>query len=221
LSTAPLPPQIVVLAGTNGAGKSSVAGQALRQAGSEYFNPDEATRRFRERYPELPLEEANSRAWRLGRLLLHQVIERRLRFAFETTLGGRTFAGLLMKAANVGIPVRVWYVGLQSPELHIARVRARVARGGHDVSEARIRSRYHSSRTNLMTLLPHLAELQLHDNSREADPASGGRPAPMLVLHVKGGRIVDGCSLSDVPGWARPIVQTALNTYGPPEAERP
>jgi predicted ABC-type ATPase len=69
--------------------------------------------------------------------------------------------------------VRVWYVGLSSPELHIARVRARVAKGGHDIPEPRIRERYDASRLNLIRLLPRLSELWVYDNSVEADPDAG------------------------------------------------
>ena len=78
-----------------------------------------------------------------------------------------------MHAANVGLPVRMWYVGLRDPDLHVQRVRARVARGGHDIPEATIRQRYDDSRTNLIRLLPHVAELKLYDNSLEADPHRG------------------------------------------------
>lgn len=204
-------PQIIVLAGVNGAGKSSVAGVALRSRGADYFNPDEATRRFRDLDPALSLEEANSRAWQSGLRLLRRAINERLRFAFETTLGGRTITGLLMKAANVGIPVRMWYVGLTSPDLHVKRVRSRVARGGHDIPEARVRERYDTSRQNLIALLPHLTELKLYDNSRDGDPASGGRPRPLLVLHMNAGVLVDACPPHSVPDWAKPIVQAVIS----------
>jgi predicted ABC-type ATPase len=207
-------PEIVVLAGTNGAGKSSVAGAALREVGGDYFNPDEVARRLRDADPELSRWEANSRAWHIGRHLLERAIEQRFRFVFETTLGGRTITGLLLKAANVGLPVRIWYVGLDSVGRHLARVRARVARGGHPIPEERIRERYDTTRENLVRLLPHLTELKLYDNSREGDPAEGVPPEPLLVLHVKEGRMLNSCPMPDVPGWARPIVQRAVQTYG-------
>lgn len=171
-------------------------------------------RRLRDADPGLSRWEANSRAWHFGRHLLERAIERRFRFAFETTLGGRTIAGLLLKAANVGLPVRVWYVGLDSVERHLARVSARVAHGGHPIPEDQIRERYDASRKNLVRLLPHLTELVLYDNSREGDPATGVPPRPLLILHVKEGRVLDSCPLPDVPGWARPIVRRAIHTYG-------
>ena len=101
-----------------------------------------------------------------------------------------TITGLLERAAARGIEVRVWYVGLSSPELHIARVRARVAKGGHDIPEPRIRERYDASRLNLIRLLPSLTELWVYDNSVEADPDAGVAPEPRLVLHLRRGTIV-------------------------------
>lgn len=208
--SAPPAPEIIVLAGTNGAGKSSIVGAALRELDADYFNPDEATQRFLEQHPDMSLEDANVRAWRLGRRLLSRAIEHRQRFAFETTLGGWTMTGLLLKAANVGMPVRIVYVGLESADLHVRRVRVRVRWGGHDIPEERIRQRYTGSRRNLLRLVPHLAELRVLDNSADADPATGARPEPKLIVHLKSGRLAFLCPLDEVPSWAKPIVQATL-----------
>ena len=202
--------RIYVIAGTNGAGKSSVAGEAFLAAGSEYFNPDEATRRILQCNRGLSLQEANSAAWRLGKGLLERAIAERATFAFETTLGGRTITSLLEQAASSGIDVRIWYVGLSSPELHIQRVRSRVARGGHDIPEEKIRERYHQSRLNLIRLLPHVTELLLYDNSEEADPSAGARPRPKLLLHLFRGEVLALCSLAEVPDWAKPIMVATI-----------
>jgi len=199
-----------VLAGVNGAGKSSVLGAALRSNDADYFNPDEVAGRFRDAEPGLPADEATARAWHVGRLLLERAIAERKRFALETTLGGRTITGLLLKAANVGLPVRIFYIGLESADLHVRRIRARVRRGGHDIPEQRIRQRYASSRANLVRLIPHLEELRVLDNSAEGDPVTGIRPEPRSILHLKAGRLLDLCPLADVPTWAKPIVQAAL-----------
>lgn len=205
-------PTIYVLAGTNGAGKSSIAGAAFRQDGAEYFNPDEVARKVVAANPVLTLEQANSIAWHEGRRLLECAIERKLDLAFETTLGGNTIAALLQRAAETGLDVRIWYAGLSSPELHIARVRARVAKGGHDIPESKIRERYDQSRANLIDLLPWLTSLRLYDNSEEGDPATVG-PRPKLILHVDEGRIVQVLPIDEVPRWAQPIVTAALETF--------
>jgi predicted ABC-type ATPase len=204
------PAQIHVLAGVNGAGKSSIIGATIRDKGGEYYNPDEAARAIRAANPGLGQTEANAAAWEQGRTLLQRAIDGGLDFTFETTLGGNTMPALLAEAARRGIEVRVFFVGLDSPEAHIERVRQRVRTGGHDIPEADIRRRYRHSLINLVTLLPALTELRVYDNSATADPATGQAPQPVLVLHLQRGRIVGPSDLTATPAWAKPIVAAAL-----------
>jgi predicted ABC-type ATPase len=206
--------RIFVLAGTNGAGKSSIVGATIRASDAEYFNPDEAAAAIRGASPGMTGAEANSQAWLEGKRLLERAIAEQLDFAFETTLGGNTITHLLEQALDAGMEVRIWYVGLSSPELHIARVRARVAKGGHDIPEGDIRKRYDRGRLNLIQLLPRLTELRVYDNSDEADPSSGVAPAPKLVLHLDGGRIMNAGALASTPDWAKPIVAAAMKLAG-------
>ena len=204
-------PRIYVLAGTNGAGKTSIGGAMLLDQGVEYFNPDDAAARIRKANPQISQEQAQSAAWHEGKRLLERAITARLDYAFEATLGGNTMPALLKRAAASGIEVRIWYVGLDSPELHIARVRARAARGGHDVPEERIRERYARSLLNLLRLMPRLTELRLYDNSREADPHAGATPEPTSILHLNRGKLATVCNLPSTPAWAKPAVLAALN----------
>jgi predicted ABC-type ATPase len=204
-----------VLAGTNGAGKSSLMGAMFERVGETYFNPDSAARRIRDANPGITLAQANSAAWHQGKRLLEHAITHRLRFAFETTLGGKTITDLLDQALTAGIAVRIWYVGLAGPEIHIARVRARVEKGGHDIPEAAIRQRYHHSRLNLIRLLPRLTELRVFDNSAEGDPHANIAPTPRLLLHWRNGTIVASGDLAQTPEWAKPILAAALTLVGP------
>ena len=203
-------PRLYLLVGVNGAGKSSIAGAMFRAAGSDYYNPDEAARALMAANPGLDQVRANSVAWQQGKRLLERAISERLDFALETTLGGNTIPRLLAEAAAAGIEVRIWYVGLASPEAHIERVHQRVRLGGHDIPEADIRRRWRHSRLNLVQLLPVLTELRVYDNSTLADPNAGKAPRPVLVLHVERGRIVGPDDLSSTPDWAKPIVAAAL-----------
>lgn len=203
-------PRLYVLAGVNGAGKSSIGGAMIRAAGSEYYNPDEAARALMAANPGLEQVKANAAAWRQGKRLLERAIAERLDFAFETTLGGGTMTRILAEAAATGFEVRIFYVGLASPDLHLERVRQRVKGGGHDIPEADIRRRWRHSRMNLVRLLPVLTELRVYDNSAVADPAAGEPPHPVLVLHVVDGDVAGPADLGATPGWARPIVAAAL-----------
>jgi predicted ABC-type ATPase len=194
----------------NGAGKSSIGGAMLRASGADYYNPDEAARAIRAAQPHLTQREANGLAWGKGRDLLRQAIDERKDFVFESTLGAHTLPMMLAEAADAGASVHVWFVGLESAERHIARVRARVKAGGHDIPEADIRRRYEMSRENLVWLMPKLASLRVYDNSIEADPASGKAPMPRLILHLEGGRIVAPENLAATPDWAKALVAKGL-----------
>jgi predicted ABC-type ATPase len=204
------PSRIYVIAGVNGAGKSSIGGAAFRGFGGDYYNPDEAARRLIAAKPGLDPTAANSAAWQEGMRLLRKAIAERLDFSFETTLGGNTVARVLADAAAQGIALYMWYAGLESADLHIQRVRARVRRGGHDIPEEAIRSRYERSRLNLVALLPRLTALRVYDNSAEADPEAGAVPQPVLVLHLENGKILNPGDLARAPDWAKPIVAAAL-----------
>jgi predicted ABC-type ATPase len=202
------PPRLYVLAGVNGAGKSSIGGAMLRAAGADYYNADEVARELVRQGVAPP--EANARAWRAGVELLERAIAKRLNFALETTLGGSTIPRLLKDAASSGSELFVWYVGLASADLHVARVASRVRRGGHDIPETLIRSRCERSLLNLVSLLPSITELRVYDNSVEGDPAAGLAPRPRLVLHVDRGKVIGPSDLERTPEWARPVVAAAL-----------
>lgn len=185
-------------------------GAMLLQAGAHYHNPDEAARLIQSANPGIGQAAATSLAWGEGKRLLQRAINERCDFVFETTLGGKTITGLLGSALDAGMEVRIWYAGLSSPELAIARVRSRVARGGHPIPDATIRERYPRSLLNLIQLMPKLTELLVYDNSEEADPHAGMAPEPELILHLVRGKIVRSCDLTISPEWAKPILVTAM-----------
>ena len=201
---------ITVLAGVNGAGKSSVAGSFIRQAGGEYYNPDEFTRTLLSSHPGLYPAEANSLAWTRGKELLEHAIAEGTDFVFETTLGATTIPQLLTRASKSGMEVKIFFVGLASVSHHLRRVARRVANGGHDIPETKIRERWDNSRLSLIRLLPHVAELMVWDNSIEADFKTSA-PAPALILHFRKGKILAPKNLTSTPEWAKPIVAAALN----------
>lgn len=209
--------EITVLAGVNGAGKSSIGGAHLRACGGEYHNPDEAARAAREASPGLSQAEANAFAWREGKRRLEAAIADGAAFTFESTLGGDSITRLLIEAAAAGATLRVWFAGLASVELHLRRVAARVRKGGHDIPEADIRRRWVGSHQNLVRLIPHVADLRVYDNSAEADPGEGHAPEPVLVLAIEERRLAHPTTpeaLVATPAWAKPLVYAAYAHFG-------
>lgn len=199
-----------MLAGVNGAGKSSVAGDAILKGGGEFYNPDWMAQRIRAIDPAYSLEQANALAWEMGRQGLEHALTQEEFFAFETTLGGNTITRLLIKGARQGAEIHLGYIGLDSVELHIERVRKRVAAGGHPIPEEAIRKRYRTSRENLISLMPHLAELRIYDNSSDAEPERGLTPKPVLLLHMTDNKIMHHAPLDQIPTWAKPLLAAAF-----------
>jgi len=205
-------PFLYVLAGVNGAGKSSVGGHVLREAGLDWFNPDTFARGLRE-LSGLSQAEANSQAWQEGVNRIRDALDQGRNHAFETTLGGNSIAALLHEASH-SHDVLMWFCGLSSPEQHIARVQARVRRGGHPINEADIRRRWPLAQQNLVRLMPVLAQLQVYDNSADAAPGEAV-PDPQLLLQMEDGQVLypepdDLDQLAATPAWATPLLEAAL-----------
>jgi predicted ABC-type ATPase len=197
---------ITVIAGVNGAGKSSIAGRWIRHAGGEYFNPDEVAAKLKARHPHLSATEANAHAWQAGYQQLRSAIEERADFSLETTLGGNSICQLLHQAIDQGQPVRIFFVGLATPELHIQRVDERVARGGHAIPAEKIRQRWVSTIHNMMGLIPRCAAVRVIDNSTPAD-AQG--PHPQYLFSLQQDRF-DIAPVDPMPDWAKPLAAIAI-----------
>jgi predicted ABC-type ATPase len=204
---------IFVLAGVNGAGKSSVGETTFKAEGSTVFNPDTIAAQIQGLHPDISITLANAHGWQIGKSLLENAIAEGKDYLFETTLGGNTIPALLEQAARAGHRVNVWFCGLESPELHIQRVQRRASRGGHDIPVEKIHQRWRRSRENLIRLLPHIHHLRLYDNSHEADPVAGERPRPVLLLEMREGKITGPDDLSGAPDWAQPILAAAMHLH--------
>ena len=206
-------PVLYVLAGVNGAGKSSIGGFLLTRAGLNWFNPDTFARELMGG-TGCDLESANVHAWTESVRRLDEAVAQRQSYALETTLGGHTVAAKIQVATRTH-DVIIWFCGLDSPERHLDRVRARVSHGGHDIPEARIRARYPQAQRNLIALMPHVAHVRVYDNS--VDAATGDPiPDPVLVMELEQGRLVqpaanDRTALERTPQWAKALVEAALS----------
>ncbi|MEA1652584.1 hypothetical protein UAJ10_26685 [Nitrospirillum sp. BR 11164] len=204
-------PFLVVLAGVNGAGKSSVGGALLAEYRLPFFNLDTLARQLVFQ-TGMEWKAANVQAGRHGLTRLRQAIENGTNYAFETTLSGNAIPSLLREAA-VSHRIIVFYCGLETVELHLQRVARRVANGGHNIPEARIRERWTTSRANLISLLPLISRLQALDNSRSVG-ADEDIPVARLVLDVRDREIFvpaagDVAAWGAIPDWAKPICQAA------------
>lgn len=145
-------PDLVIVSGPNGAGKTTFANEYLQLDRDRfvYLNADEIAQ-------ELALSGVaeESRDWRSGREMLkrlNEAIDARLDVMLETTLANLSYANRIPSWRGLGYHVTLIYLRLADVEAAVARVRRRIARGGHGIPEATIRARFAKSSRYLETL---------------------------------------------------------------------
>ncbi len=157
-------PNVVVIAGPNGVGKSTAAPFLLRDylGMTEFVNADVIAE-------GLSAFDAANAAIPAGRIMLARLNElaaSRADFAFETTLAARSFALRLNELKRCGYQTHLIFLWLPTPEMAIARVASRVRTGGHDIPMDVIRRRYYGGLQNFFRLyLPIVDSWRIFDNS--------------------------------------------------------
>jgi predicted ABC-type ATPase len=158
------PPRVVVLAGINGAGKTT-ASRALLQDVLQiptFVNADLIARGLNSLNPE----SVSIAAGKVMLRTLAELVEDRADFAFETTLSGKSYARWLESLRAIGYQVFLYYYWLSSPELAIARIATRVKSGGHFVPDETVRTRYKRSVQNFTELFKPICDWwEVYDNS--------------------------------------------------------
>jgi predicted ABC-type ATPase len=150
-------PHVILIAGSNGAGKSTAAPILLRDflGVVEFVNADAIALGLSSFQPETVAIHA-------GRIMLkrlHELAERRADFAFESTLASRSFAPWINELKQKrGYFFYLIYLWLPSPDMAVARVRERVRAGGHNVAEDVVRRRYEGGLRNFFELYRPLAD---------------------------------------------------------------
>ena len=133
---------LYLLAGCNGAGKTTAAFTLLPGllACREFVNADEIARGLSPFQPET----VSIQAGRLMLARLKELLATGETFALETTLATRHYLRFIAEARTQGYLVRLLFFWLNSADLAVERVAARVAEGGHNIPEQTIRRRYES-----------------------------------------------------------------------------
>jgi predicted ABC-type ATPase len=139
-------PRCLIIAGPNGAGKTTFAREFLpREAGVRHFvNADLIAAGLS------PLKPEDSRV-AAGRLFLSEIdrlAAARENFAFESTLSGGGYANRLRRWRSAGYELEIIYLRLDSVDIAVRRVAARVSMGGHNVPEVDVRRRFTRSWSN-------------------------------------------------------------------------
>lgn len=157
-------PNLYIIAGCNGAGKTTASFNVLPQIldCKEFVNADEIARGLSPFAPE-------SVAIQAGKLMLQRIddlLDEDVSFAIETTLATRTYKTLVKRAQEKGYIVRLLFFWLKSPSVACQRVEKRVSEGGHNIPVDTIHRRYHQGLKNLFDIfMPIVYYWSIYDNN--------------------------------------------------------
>ena len=158
-------PRLYIISGCNGAGKTTASYTMLPEMldCSEFVNSDEFAKGLSPFQPE----KASIQAGRYMIAKTRYLLKKRLDFGIETTLATRTILKTVKMAQAAGYTVTLLYFWLNSPDLAVERVRARVEAGGHNIPEETVRRRYHTGIYYFFNLYAPICERWiLADNSQ-------------------------------------------------------
>jgi len=133
-------PRLYIISGCNGSGKTTASYTLLPELFDcfQFVNSDE----FAKSLSPFDPSAASISASRYMVLKIQYLLNRGQDFCIETTLATRSLMKTIEKAREAGYSVTLLYFWLNSPDLAITRVKARVAAGGHNIAEDVIRRRY-------------------------------------------------------------------------------
>ena len=180
-----MPPQGVILAGPNGAGRTT-ASKGLLPLGVEYVNADIIAQRLTGR-SDAPGE---LEAMRIELSEIERLVAARESFAVETTLAPRAFEKRIAQWKAAGYEVVLIFMSLPNADLSIERVRARVGRGGHHVPDDIVRRRYEEGLRNFFHRYRNIVDRwYLYHNEGEV---------PLLIATGFAG---EGIRIDDLQKW--------------------
>lgn len=176
-------PRIIIIGGANGSGKTTLAREYVAAENIKYLGADEIASELNKANPE----NAAIEAARLFSRRLNDLLENRESFIVESTLSGLSLRKWIEKARSFGFNIKIVFVYLDSPELCIRRVAARVAKGGHHVPDKDIERRFDRSNRNFWHVYKELAdEWRLFYNSGNAIiQIAGGDSRTTEILQEK------------------------------------
>jgi predicted ABC-type ATPase len=191
--------QLWVLAGGNGAGKSTFFRNNLAGLGMLYVSADQIAK-------DLYAEDTDITDYKVATLaaqLRDSMLQQGKSFCYETVFSHVSKIDFIGEAIALGYEVILVYIHLESSDLNEARVYQRIAEGGHSVPIDKIHSRIPRTMQYIAKTLPMVSEARLLDNSFRGDPFK-------QVAVVKKGSL--DCTVDELPDWAKTILEKIVKT---------
>lgn len=191
-------PVLIVIAGPNGSGKTSVTSRILHHEWMEnavYINPDIIAQ---EKFGDWNSKEAVMQAVRYCEELREKCLVEHKSLIFETVLSVEDKLDYILRAKEAGFFIRFFFVCTEHPTINASRIARRVMEGGHDVPITKIISRYNKSIANCCIVSEFVDRTYIYDNSIEDVDAK-------LLFRLNNGKLVKKY-VDNIPRWALPIL---------------
>ncbi|MDE6534883.1 MAG: zeta toxin family protein [Muribaculaceae bacterium] len=191
-------PLLIVIAGPNGSGKTTITSEVLKSDWLEdavYINPDNiAQERFGDwNSPDAVLQSAIlCEKWR------EECLKERKSLIFETVMSAPDKLDFIRRAKKAGYFIRVFFISTSDPTINSARITRRVLKGGHDVPIPKIISRYVKSIANCAEIALNVDRLYVYDNSTDNVKAQ-------LLYRLRDGKVIKQY-VEVIPEWAKNIL---------------
>lgn len=192
-------PVLIVIAGPNGSGKTTITSKILRHEWMEdavYVNPDQVAQ---ERYGDWNSEEAVMKAVLYCEQQREDCLRNAKSLIFETVLSSDGKIDFIRRAHSAGYFIRIFFVATKHPSINAARIAQRVMEGGHDVPIAKVISRYYKSIINCKRCISLADRVYIYDNSIDDADAR-------LLFRTSDGKLYKQY-VEDIPEWASAILE--------------
>lgn len=154
-------PQLWMLVGGNGSGKTTFYYQFLHSHGIRLINADQIAK---ELAPDQP-EAVSYEAAQIAEQIRFDFLRKQISFCFETVFSHASKLEFVQQAHAQGYEVIMVFIHLDDVQLNIARITQRVAEGGHHVPDDKVQSRIERLIKNIKAAIPYVDRLVVFDNS--------------------------------------------------------
>ena len=191
-------PVLIVIAGPNGSGKTTITSKILRHEWLEdavYVNPDQVAQ---DRFGDWNSPEAVMQAARYCEEQREDCLCRGKSLIFETVLSSEGKVDFIRRAHEAGYFIRLFFVSTSHPAINAKRIAQRVMEGGHDVPISKVISRYNKSILNCRRVASVIDRVYVYDNSVDDAEAR-------LLFRMTDGKPFKRYT-DDIPLWAQSII---------------
>ena len=192
-------PVLIVIAGPNGSGKTTITTKILHHQWMEdavYINPDQIAKY---KFGDWNSAEAVMQSVKYCEALREECLTVRKSLIFETVLSADDKLDYIRRAKDAGFFIRIFFVSTNHPTINAARIAHRVMEGGHDVPISKIISRYFKSILNCRRISRLADRTYIYDNSVD------GQEAQLLFRFVDGKLFKQ--YVEEIPEWASKIAE--------------